>query len=169
MSYFLNLFFVFSILGFAMEQSLLNLFGKRYNSSLLHGPWTIVYGIATLIILFIGDKMKQLFQNKILRFCLFFVTSFLILSILELVAGIAIEKILHITYWDYSNLPLNLGKYICVPVSLIWTVYAVILNYALYPWLKKIIPKIPKWVTIIFVIAFIIDIIYSIYQYLLYV
>lgn len=152
-----------------MEQGLLNLFGKRYNSSILHGPWTIVYGLATLVILFIGDKVSKIKKPKLVKFIIFFIISFFVLSLLELTGGLLIEKVLKIVYWDYSNLPLHLGKYICVPVSLIWTTYAIILNYLVYPWIKKLVPKIPKWITIIFVIFFIIDIIYTIYEYLLYV
>lgn len=57
--YFINLFFVTAIAGYILEQGIMFLFGRAYNSSLLHGPWTIVYGIASLIILFIGDEISK--------------------------------------------------------------------------------------------------------------
>lgn len=168
MDYFINLFFVFSCLGFILEQSLLNLFHKRYNSSLLKGPWTIVYGIASLIILFLGKKVSSLKLNKFWRFSIFFISCFVILSLLELISGLLIEAVLGIVYWDYSNMPLHLGKYICVPVSLVWCIYAVILNYLIYPWAKKLIKKIPKVITFILIFFFLIDICYTTFQFLYY-
>lgn len=169
MIYFLNLFFVASIFGFFLEQGLLLLLHKKYNSSLLKGPWTIVYGVASLVILYIGKIVSNLKINKFLKFLCFCILTFLVTSILEFIAGISIEKILGIVYWDYSNIPLNFGRYVCVPVSLIWTIYGCILNYLIYPWLKKLLPKIPKWITVILIILFISDIIYSIWEYLHYV
>lgn len=143
-------------------------FQKNYNSSLLNGPWTIVYGVASLIILWIGSKISGLKINKFLKFCLFLIICFFALSILEGIAGFLIEKILGIVYWDYSSLPLHLGKYMCVPVSLIWTIYACILNYLIYPWIKKLIVKIPKIITVVLIFLFFIDIGYTIYEYLKY-
>lgn len=142
---------------------------KKYNSSLLQGPWTIVYGIASLVILWIGKKTSNLKTNKFLKFIIFFIISFIVLSTLEFIAGILIENILGIVYWDYSNLPLNIGKYVCIPISLVWTIYASILNYLVYPWLKKLLPRIPKFITIVLIILFFFDIGYSIAEYLKYV
>lgn len=142
---------------------------QQYNSSLLQGPWTIVYGIASLVILWIGKKTSNLKTNKLTKYTIFFILSFIVLSTLEFIAGILIEKTLGIVYWDYSNLPLNLGKYVCIPISLVWTIYASILNYLIYPWLKKFLPRIPKFITIVLIILFFFDIGYSIAEYLKYV
>ena len=111
-------------------------------------------------------KSKKL--NKFFEILLFLIINFFVLSLVEFIAGTLIEHILHIVYWDYSDLPLHLGKYVCVIVSLVWMIYAFLLNYVLYPWLKKLALKTPKLVTVILVILFVIDILYSIYEYLLY-
>lgn len=168
MYYFINLFFITSMLGYLLEQGIMLLIGKTYNSSLLHGPWTIVYGIASLLILLCGDKISKINIKKYLRVILFLITSFIILSLLEFIAGISIEKLLGIVYWDYTSMPLHLGKYVCVPVSLIWTTYACLLNYLFYPKLKKLAKKIPSIITILVLLLFIIDIAYTIYEYFYY-
>lgn len=168
MYYFINLFFVFSCLGYVLEQGIMTLFHQKYNSSLLKGPWTIVYGIASLIILWIGKKVSNLKLNKFCQFIIFFIASFLVLSLLELIAGYLIEAILGIVYWDYSNMPLHLGKYNSVLVSLVWSIYAAILNYLVYPWAKKLIAKIPKIVTFILIFLFLFDIGYTTFEYLKY-
>lgn len=151
-----------------MEQGIMLLFKQKYNSSLLHGPWTIVYGVATLIILMLGDYISKLEFNKYIKFIIFFIICFLVLSSLEGIAGLLIEKILGIVYWDYSDIPLHFGKYICVPVSLIWTIYACVLNYLVYPWAKKLIKKVPKIITYILIVLFLIDIGYTTMEYLKY-
>lgn len=149
-----------------MEQGLMTLFNQKYNSSLLKGPWTIIYGLATLIIFWIGDKTAKINLKKWQQVIIFLISAFLILSIVEMLAGILIEKVLGIVYWDYSDLPLHIGKYSCVLVSLIWTAYAGILNYFIYPWVKKIIPKIPNVVTFILIALFLVDVAYSIFEFL---
>lgn len=166
--YFINLFFVTAIAGYILEQGIMFLFGRAYNSSLLHGPWTIVYGIASLIILFIGDEISKKNIKKYLQVILFLITSFIVLSILEFCAGMLIEKVLGIVYWDYTSMPLHLGKYICVPISLIWAVYAGFLNYIVYPHLKKWLPKISPWITYVLLFFFLLDIGYTTYEYLYY-
>lgn len=169
MYYYLNLFFIFSILGYFVEQGVLTFIGEKYNSSLLIGPWTIVYGIASLIIIYIWKKIAKLSINKFLKFLIFVITSFFVLSLLELIAGILIEKTLGIVYWDYTNMPLNIGKYICVIISLIWSLYAIVINYLVYPRIKDFIKKIPRQITIILIILFIFDVGYSIINYFKYV
>ena len=169
MYYFLNLFFVCCIGGYLMEQGVMWLFKQPYNSGIFHGPWTIIYGIASLIILKIGSIIANLKLTKFLKYLIFFISNFLVLLIVELVAGILIEQIFGIVYWDYSDLPLHIGKYICPLVTLVWCVYASILNYFIYPWLKKISNKIPKFITITVTILFCVDVIYTIWEYLTFI
>lgn len=168
MFYLLNIFFICSIIGFILEQGMMNLFHQPYNSSLLHGPWTIVYGLASLVILKIGSITAKLKVNKFARFFLFVLINFIALSLIEFTAGFLIYKVLGIVYWDYSHLPFHIGKFVSLLTSLVWCLYAVLLNYLCYPFLKKLALKIPKFITIIIGIIILIDIVYSTWEYLVY-
>lgn len=44
----------------------------------------------------------------------------LIITSVEFVFGIIVNRMMHLGVWDYSNLPLNLFGQICVPFSAIW-------------------------------------------------
>lgn len=120
-----------------------------------------MYGFGCLIILFIHklldkyekDKNINNFSKKII---LFF-TSFIILSIIELIGGFLIELIFGIEMWNYSNFMFNIGKYISLETSLIWGISSLILIYALKPFIDKIINRIPKVITYILSFLFVLD------------
>lgn len=81
----------------------------------------------------------------------------IILTLIELIGGIFIEKVFHKTFWDYRKFKFNIGKYIALEVSLIWAFSSVILAYVVIPFLKPYILTIPNYITITFIILFILD------------
>lgn len=64
-------------------------------------------------------------------------------------------------FWDYSNIPLHLGKYISVPTSLGWTIFAFVYVFIIKKYTDKIIKYIPEWLTKFLVVTFILDVIFS--------
>ena len=54
------------------------------------------------------------------------------------------------------------SSYICLEFSLLWGLFATFVNYLIVPHLNKLAKKIPKSITIILVLLFIIDIIATI-------
>lgn len=164
--YYFNLFFVYSILGYFIEEGGMALLGMEYNSSLLTGPWTVVYGIASLAIIYAGNRIDLLNYKKGIKVLIFIIISCLMLTSIEFIAGWSIEATLGIVYWDYSGLPYHFTKYVSLPISIIWTVYALLLYYLIYPYLNPLIKKIPKYITIILMVLFVVDILYSAINYL---
>ncbi len=161
--YYLTIFFFYSILGYIMETSLSFLMDDGFTSGILYGPWTPLYGLGALIIIFLSEKLfKNLHMNKIVETIIIFFIVTSILTLLEYISGNLIEKLLNMVYWDYSDLPLHFGKYICLPISLIWGILSIIFIYIINPLCKNIIKKIPNFITIIIFICFIADIILSI-------
>lgn len=49
---------------------------------------------------------------------------------LEFLFGVIFNMWLKMNVWDYSNVPLNLFGQICLPFSLIWFVFGIIIYYA---------------------------------------
>lgn len=153
--YYINYFFIFSILGHLFESIL----SKK--SGILFGYWTPVYGFGCLIILFI-HRILDKYQNdknisKISKKVILFLSSFIILSIIELIGGYLIELIFGIEMWNYSNFMFNIGKYISLETSLIWGISSLILIYVLKPFIDKIINRIPKVITYILSFLFVLD------------
>ena len=83
----------------------------------------------------------------------------IILTVLEWIGGILIEKIFHVTFWDYSNFKFHIGKYIALEVSFIWALGSLLVIYVLQPLINKFIFFIPSYVTYILIIIFTIDLI----------
>lgn len=162
--YYLVLFFLYSIIGWIFETLLALITNVDYNSGIMYGPWTPVYGISILIMILIWRKRLQNIQhNKILKSVLFFFISALVLSILELVSGLVIEFFTGIVYWDYSKtFPFHIGKFISLEVGMIWGLLSLITIWLINPKIERIVPKIPKFIIYIFYSIFSIDLIVTI-------
>ena len=154
--YYINNFFILSILGHLLETSLQN------KSGILFGWWTPVYGIGTVIILFIHKYLDNLKLNKILKPIVLFLTCSILLSVIEAIGGYLIEFLFHQTLWDYSHYRFNIGKYAALEMALIWGLSSILLIYFIKPLIDKIISKIPKYLTYTLIILFILDIILTI-------
>ena len=158
--YLLNCFFIYSILGFIAEALITLIFKGNFSSGILFGPWTPVYGLGAIIIIIVSHKLfKNLHLNRFIETIIVFFVVSIILSSIEWLGGILIEKIFDITFWDYSSQKFNLGKYISLEMTLLWGIMSIIFIYIIRPILDPLIKKIPKWLTIILSILFIIDLI----------
>lgn len=151
----INQFFIFSILGHLLE----NIFVPNYTSGILYGYWTPVYGIGAITILlgykYITNKFKL---EGIKKAIAIFLVGAIFLSSIEYIGGTLIELLFHKTFWNYSNHKFNLGKYASLEMSLTWGIASLALIYIIEPIIKKITKKIPKAVSYILIILFIIDV-----------
>lgn len=163
--YYINCFFVYSIIGFFFETIVSKVTGNRFESGILYGPMTPIYGIGVVLIIFIS---KYFFMNLHMprwkeTIIVFFILIF-VLTLIEWIGGVLIEKIFGIVFWDYSHLKWNIGKYISVEISLVWGFLSLILIYFIKPFLDKFVLKIPPFVTYLLIIAFGIDMIMTYMQ-----
>lgn len=148
---FLLYFFVYAFIGWMMEVGFNAVHSGHFiNAGMLSGPWCPIYGFgACAVILFLSDIAQT---NKLL---LFF-GSMLIASIIELITGFVLEKILHRKWWDYSDRRLNLGGYICLEYSLLWGMCCFVLYEAVHPLIRRLVEFLPArtaWV-LLFVLFF---------------
>ncbi len=160
--FYINIFFIYSFLGFLFENGLSLIMNSNFNSGVLYGPWTFIYGIAIFFIMAFNKFLKQFKFNKWLEVLLFYLGVTILMTLIEFSGGMLIEKIFHVVYWDYTNLKLNFGNYISLEISLLWGLFATFVNYLLAPIINKFAKKIPVYITIIFIILFITDIIFTI-------
>ena len=140
-----------------MESSLISFFNGVFNSGVLYGPWTPIYGIGAIVIILIYNFLDKRLKNNLLKFILLFLLSSIILTILEWCAGMAIEIIFNKIYWNYENMKYNIGHYISLEVSLIWGCTSIVVTYILRPLIDKIINYFPNWLTYLLVFLFVLD------------
>lgn len=156
--YYLNCFFVYSILGHALETIVAFITHTNFKSGILNGWWTPVYGIGAITILFISEYLfKNLHMNRVYETVIVFFVVAIVLSTLEALGGVLIQSIFGTTFWDYSNQRYHIGKYISLEMTITWGIVSIIFIYVIHPILKGIIHKIPRWVTILLIILFLID------------
>ncbi len=157
-TYYINVFLVFSIIGYIIETTLKTFLFKNMNNGIMHGPWIPVYGLGTVLIIII---MRLVFNRikvpRYLKIILVFLISTVVLTLIELFGGILIEKLFHKVFWDYSDLKFNIGHYIALEMSLIWGSMSLIVIYIIKPLVDKIIKKIPSVITYLVLLIFIGD------------
>ncbi len=158
--YLINCFFIYSILGFIFEGLVTLITKGNFSSGILYGPWTPVYGVGAIIILIVSKKLfKNLHMHRLLETIIVFFVVSILLSFAEWVGGVLIELIFDTSLWDYSKQDFNLSKYVSLEMTLVWGFMSILFIYIIHPILDKVIEKIPKWLTILLIISFIIDVI----------
>jgi len=153
----INIFLFYSILGNLFERIIMYFIDKNYISGFMNTIFTPIYGIAAIIILFIHKKIN--IKNKLLKIIIEFLLYAVILSILEFLGGIIIEKVFNKIFWNYDKFKYNIGKYVSLETSLLWGLMSLITLYLINPLYKKFESKIPKTLTILLSVFFIMNLI----------
>lgn len=154
--YYINYFFIFAIIGHFIE----TVFVSNFTSGILYGWWTPVYGFGTILILLIGkiiDKFN-LKGKRIFKIFITYLTCMIILSLIELIGGYLIKFIFDTEIWNYEHHKFNIGSYISLEMANIWGIASIFVLYVLKPIIDKLEKYIPKWITYILMILFIIDV-----------
>ena len=162
--YYSNIFFIFSILGFLLEK----VFNISRDSGILHGFWTPIYGFGVCITIFLYNLLeKNIKMTSLKKIIISFLIGFILLTTLEYIGGFLIERLLRITFWDYSNEKFHIGKYTSLKMALIWGISSIGIIYTVKPLIKNRINKIPKIITYILITLYSIDSIITLSPYLI--
>ena len=128
------------------------------DSGIFFGWWTPIYGIGVCIVIYLYKLVNKIFKlNKISKPIIVFLIGFIILSFMELISGILIEKLFKVTFWDYSNEPFSIFRYTSLKMSFIWGISSLLIIYIIKPILDKFITKIPRPVSYVLITLFTID------------
>lgn len=130
-------FIVYSVVGYVIE-TIFGLCTKgviESRKSFLYGPFCSIYGIGAVIMIIFLQYFKK--NNNTLFF-----GGFLIGSIVEYLVSLIGELILHVKWWDYSHMPLNINGRVCVFFSLFWGFLAIYL-------ITYFNPKVDKFIKLI--------------------
>lgn len=132
-------FIIYSIAGYLIETSfaLIRYGVIESRQSFLYGPFCSIYGVgAVIMILFLQYFKKNGFT--------LFIGGFIIGSITEYLVSLIGEWILHVKWWDYSNMPLNINGRICFYYSIFWGVLAIFLMKVIHPRIRNLMAYILK-------------------------
>ncbi|MBQ9902072.1 MAG: putative ABC transporter permease [Clostridia bacterium] len=130
-------FYIYSFLGWIYESILVSVREKRWaNRGFLIGPICPIYGAGGLLFALMGAHLS-------------IPVTFLVCAassaVLEYLTGLTLEKLFHASWWDYSNMPLNLNGYICLPASMLFGTMGVAVSHFIHPLVALPVGYLPAW------------------------
>lgn len=146
--FFCLFFFVYSFLGWYSEVAFAAWKEHCFiNRGFLNGPICPIYGVGVSTVVWLLSPYKK-------NLLLLYITSILLVTTLEWLTGFVMEKIFHNKWWDYSDLPLNLNGYVCLPFSLMWGVACVLIVDFIHPAFQVILAYIPFPLGVVLLVLF---------------
>ncbi|MCD8038628.1 MAG: putative ABC transporter permease [Lachnospiraceae bacterium] len=115
-------FYFYCFIGWVWETLYVSVLrGRWVNRGFIHGPFLPLYGFGAIEVLVFTLPCRD-------DAGVVFVVGMASATLLEYFTGVAMEKLFHVRYWDYSDKPCNLNGHICLMSSLAWGVFSVILT-----------------------------------------
>jgi uncharacterized membrane protein len=168
-------YFFYSALGWSAESIYCSLGERKWiNRGFLTGPLCPIYGAGAVVMTVFLKPLKEvpvpvsIFGAKIsITPLLVFLAGMILADIVEFVTSVAMEKLFHARWWDYSEKPFNIQGRICLQHTMYWGISSVVFVYLIHPFFSRYAemlfpPESPKRVyTVILVILviFVLDII----------
>lgn len=159
---FIWIFVIWAFLGDVIETVFVGLTAGKWmsRSSLIYGTFSIVWGL--------GAALATVFLHRLIgkedRYI--FIGGFFIGGAYEYLCSVFTEVFLGTTFWDYSNMPFNIGGRTNLLFCLFWGIIVIVWLKLLYPTCSRLIEKVPviagKIITWIVVVLFVCDAVISI-------
>jgi len=163
-SYFeLLLFFtIYAFLGWTMETIFASVKAKKFiNRGFLTGFFCPIYGVGAILAIQSSKWIDTFLSYNYKSLIVSILFSILLVTLLEYITGMLLEKIFKCKWWDYSSEVANVKGYICVKYSLLWGVLAFLLVRVLHAVILNIVIAIPvmvkEYVAIFLTLYFLVD------------
>ena len=131
-------FFLYSFLGWCTEVAYATVKERRFvNRGFLGGPWCPIYGVGVSAVVTLLDG----FQDSLL---LLYLSSFVLVTLIEGMTGFIMDKIFHHKWWDYTGLPFNIGGYVCLPFSIAWGAACLGIVKGVHPVIERLVGLLPE-------------------------
>lgn len=107
-------------------------------SSLLYGPFSLVWGLAAVLLTLVFHRMDDQSAGKI------FAVGTVLGGVYEYICSWVQEALFGACFWDYRHLPLNLNGRINLVFCLFWGAAALVWVRSVYPALCAAIDCVPR-------------------------
>ena len=107
-------------------------------SSVLYGPFSVVWGLGAVLLTVVLTPLAKKNDRYV------FLGGFLLGGTYEYMASVFTELVFGQVFWDYSDMPLNIGGRTNVLFMFFWGLLSVVWIKILYPALSKVIERIPR-------------------------
>lgn len=123
-------------------------------SGVLYGTFSFVWGFGAVVLTVVLQRLARKEDRWI------FFAGFVIGGTYEYLCSVIFELVLGTVFWDYSDMPLNIGGRTNVLFCIFWGILSVVWIKVLYPPMSRGIEKIPPlagkiltWVIIFFMLC----------------
>ena len=134
--YYFILFIFYSFCGWCIEEVVCSIAAKKIaNRGFLIGPYCPIYGYASIfMILLLNRYNDDMFA--------LFIMSAVLCTVLEYLTSLAMEKLFHARWWDYSNRKFNINGRVCLLNSLLFGVMSLIAVHFVHPVFDRALRKL---------------------------
>lgn len=130
-------FFIYGILGWCAEVAFAAVKERRFvNRGFLNGPICPIYGVGVVMVVVFLEPFED-------QWLLLYLASAVLVTLIEGMTGYVLDKLFHHKWWDYSELPLNIGGYVCLLFSVVWGVACVVIVKVVHPLVGDLCALIP--------------------------
>ena len=132
-------FLVCALLGDIIETFYCGLVDGEWmnRSSVLYGPFSFVWGMGAVLLTVTLHRLAERSDRHV------FIGGFIIGGAYEYLCSVMTELVFGTVFWDYSDMPLNIGGRTNVLFCFFWGLLAVVWVKVLYPPMDRRIEKIP--------------------------
>lgn len=134
-----SLFFIGAFLGDITETIFCRITAGVWmsRSSVVYGPFSIVWGLACALLTLLLYRYKDRSDRYI------FIAGTLLGGAYEYICSVFTELVFGTVFWDYSGFAFNLGGRINLLYCMFWGIAAVVWLKMVYPFLSRMIEKLP--------------------------
>lgn len=126
-------FLIYAFLGWCAEVAYATLnTGKFINRGFLNGPVCPIYGFGVVLVISLLTPLKE-------NILLMFLGSVVLTSTLEFLTGWILKTLFSQTWWDYSDVPFNIGGYICLKFSIMWGIVCLLIMSVIHPMIHSVV------------------------------
>ena len=130
-------FYIYCFFGWCFESTYVSLRKHRFvNRGFLHSPLLPIYGSGAVVMLLVTLRIRS-------YVVLMFFAGMIGATALELVAGLVMEAVFEVKYWDYSNQKFNYKGVICLSSSFCWGLFTVLLNKVIHQPVESFVLGLP--------------------------
>lgn len=106
-------------------------------SSVLYGPFSFVWGLGAVVLTVTLQGLAEKSDRYI------FLAGFLVGGAYEYLCSVFTELVFGTVFWDYSEIPFNLGGRINLLYCFFWGIAAVVWFKCCYPFISRMIERLP--------------------------
>ncbi len=132
-------FLISALLGDIIETFWCGLVDGQWmnRSSVLYGPFSFVWGLGAVVLTVTLQGLAEKSDRYV------FAAGFIVGGAYEYICSVFTELVFGTVFWDYSDMPLNIGGRTNVLFCFFWGVLAVVWIKVIYPPMSKGIESIP--------------------------